>query len=40
MVECLDGKTENAADMKRISGQMIEKYVPVVRETQEEIKPN
>jgi aquacobalamin reductase/NAD(P)H-flavin reductase len=34
------GATDNSADVKSISEQMIEKYVPMVREAFEEIKPH
>ena len=39
ITECLDEPTDNSADVKSISEQMIEKYVPMVREALEEIEP-
>ena len=40
VTECLDEPFDNSADIKSISEQMIEKYVPMVREALEEIKPH
>ena len=40
VTECFDEPTDNSADIKSISEQMIEKYVPMVREALEEIKPH
>ena len=40
VTECLDEPTDNSADVKSISEQMIEKYVPMVREALEEIRPH
>ena len=40
ITECLNEPTDNSADVKSISEQMIEKYVPMVREAFEEIKPH
>ena len=40
VTECLDEPTDNSADVKSISEQMIEKYVPMVREALAEIKPH
>ena len=40
ITECLDGPSDNSADVRSISEQMIEKYVPMVREALEEIKPH
>ena len=40
ITECLDEPTDNSADVKSISEQMIEKYVPMVREALEEIRPH
>ena len=40
VTECLDEPTDNSTDVKNISEQMIEKYVPMVREALEEIKPH
>ena len=40
ITECLDEPTDNSTDVKSISEQMIEKYVPMVREALEEIKPH
>ena len=40
ITECLDETTDNSADVKSISEQMIEKYVPMVREALEEIRPH
>jgi len=37
---CLDEPTNNSEDTKKISLQMIEKYVPMVREALEEIRPH
>ena len=39
LTECLDKPLDNSSEIKSISIQMIEKYVPLVRETLEEIKP-
>lgn len=39
LTNCLDAPKDNAEDTKKISYQMIEKYVPMVREALEEIKP-
>ena len=36
----MDEPTDNSADVKSISEQMIEKYVPMVREALEEIEPH
>tara|TARA_B100000686_G_scaffold82712_1_gene89365 strand:- start:2255 stop:3292 length:1038 start_codon:yes stop_codon:yes gene_type:complete len=38
--ECLDEPYDNSENVKSISEQMIEKYVPMVREALEEIKPH
>ena len=40
ITEYLDEPTDNSADIKSISEQMIEKYVPMVREALEEIRPH
>ena len=40
VTECLDTPLDNSANVKSISEQMIEKYVPMVREALEEIKPH
>jgi diphthine synthase len=40
VTECLDEPTDNSTNIKSISEQMIEKYVPMVREALEEIKPH
>jgi hypothetical protein len=40
ITECLDEPSDNSADVRSISEQMIEKYVPMVREALEEIKPH
>ena len=40
ITECLDEPIDNSADVKSISEQMIEKYVPMVREALEEIRPH
>ena len=40
ITECLDEPVDNSADIKSISEQMIEKYVPMVREALEEIRPH
>ncbi len=37
--ECIDEPHDNSEKTKRISVQMIEKYVPMVRDALEEIKP-
>ena len=39
LTECLDKPLDNSSEIKSISIQMIEKYVPMVREALEEIKP-
>jgi len=39
LTECLDKPLDNSNEIKSISIQMIEKYVPMVREALEEIKP-
>ena len=39
LTECLDKPSDNSSRIKSISIQMIERYVPMVRETLEEIKP-
>ena len=38
--ECLDTPFDNSTNVKSISEQMIEKYVPMVREALDEIKPH
>ena len=38
--ECLDTPFDNSTNVKNISEQMIEKYVPMVREALDEIKPH
>jgi diphthine synthase len=38
--ECLDAPFDNSTNVKSISEQMIEKYVPMVREALDEIKPH
>jgi diphthine synthase len=38
--ECLDEPTDNSEKTKKISIQMMKKYVPMVREALEEIKPH
>ena len=40
ITECIDEPTDNSTDVKSISEQMIEKYVPMVREALEEIRPH
>jgi diphthine synthase len=40
ITECLGEPSDNSANIKSISEQMIEKYVPMVREALEEIKPH
>jgi len=40
VTECLDKPFDNSANLKNISEQMIEKYVPMVRDALEEIKPH
>jgi len=40
ITECQDEPLDNSVDIKSISEQMIEKYVPMVREALEEIKPH
>ena len=40
VTECLDEPIDNSINVKSISEQMIEKYVPMVREALEEIKPH
>ena len=40
ITECLDDPTDNSVDIKSISEQMIEKYVPMVREALDEIRPH
>ena len=39
LTECLDKPSDNSSGIKSTSIQMIEKYVPMVREALEEIKP-
>ena len=39
LTECLDKPSDNSNRIKSISIQMIEKYVPMVREALEEVKP-
>ena len=39
LTECLDKPSDNSSRIKSISIQMIERYVPMVREALEEIKP-
>jgi diphthine synthase len=39
LTECLDKPLDNSSKIKSVSIQMIEKYVPLVREALEEIKP-
>ena len=39
LTECLDTPIDNSSEIKNISIQMIEKYVPMVREALEEIRP-
>jgi len=39
LTECLDKPLDNSNEIKSISIQMIEKYVPMVREALEEIRP-
>jgi diphthine synthase len=38
LTECLDKPSDNSSGIKSVSIQMIEKYVPMVRDTLEEIK--
>ena len=40
VTECLDAPFDNSTNVKSISEQMIEKYVPMVREALNEIKPH
>jgi len=40
ITECLDEPIDNSINVKNISEQMIEKYVPMVKEALEEIKPH
>ena len=40
ITECLDEPIDNSIDIKSISEQMIEKYVPMVREALDEIRPH
>ena len=40
VTECLDEPFDNSENVKSISEQMIEKYVPMVREALEEIRPH
>ncbi|MDC0194200.1 diphthine synthase [Candidatus Nitrosopelagicus sp.] len=40
VTECLDEPLDNSANIKSVSEQMIEKYVPMVRKALEEIKPH
>ena len=40
ITECLDEPIDNSVDVKSISEQMIEKYVPMVRDALEEIRPH
>ena len=40
VTDCIDEPSDNSTDVKDISEQMIEKYVPMVREALDEIKPH
>ena len=40
VTDCMDEPFDNSANVKDVSEQMIEKYVPMVREALEEIKPH
>ena len=40
ITECQDEPIDNSVDVKSISEQMIEKYVPMVREALDEIRPH
>ena len=40
VTDCIDEPFDNSANVKGVSEQMIEKYVPMVREALEEIKPH
>ena len=40
ITECLDEPSDNSDSVKSVSEQMIEKYVPMVREALDEIKPH
>ena len=40
VTDCIDEPFDNSANVKDVSEQMIEKYVPMVREALEEIKPH
>ena len=40
VTDCMDEPFDNSANVKGVSEQMIEKYVPMVREALEEIKPH
>ena len=40
VTDCIDEPFDNSANVKGISEQMIEKYVPMVREALDEIKPH
>ena len=40
VTECLDQPFDNSTNVKGVSEQMIEKYVPMVREALDEIKPH
>ncbi len=40
VTECLDEPFDNATSVKSVSEQMIEKYVPMVREALDEIRPH
>jgi len=40
VTDCIDEPFDNSANVKDISEQMIEKYVPMVREALDEIKPH
>ena len=40
VTDCIDEPFDNSANVKGVSEQMIEKYVPMVREALDEIKPH
>jgi diphthine synthase len=40
LAECIDVPFDNSKNIKKISNQMLEKYVPMVRKALEEISPH
>ncbi|MEK6965884.1 MAG: diphthine synthase, partial [Thermoproteota archaeon] len=40
LAKCVDEPTDNSAQIKKISDQMMEKYIPMVKKALEEITPH